>query len=186
MFECLLESHKLVQYQSGSNHRNNRSVRKIVNKEMVNIAAEFAVASELCRRNIYVKPILKNLKRTDLLILSKNGNQINIEVKGKQSSQWPNCRGISDKNSILVLVDFEEKLENERPDFYVLTFTDWIKLVRKEIKKYPEQNVIIDKDSVPVWMNQVKNGKPYKGIGIPVENVYDKKNKWYKIINLLE
>jgi len=36
---------------------------------MVGTAAEFAVASELGRRNVYAQPTFGHLKRTDLLII---------------------------------------------------------------------------------------------------------------------
>lgn len=54
---------------------------------MVSVAAEFAIASELGRRNIYAQPTFGHLKRTDLLVFvkGKNGRPIRIEAKGKQS-----------------------------------------------------------------------------------------------------
>ena len=76
---------------------------------MVGIAAEFAVASELGRRNVYAQPTFGHLKRTDLLILGESGVPLRVEVKGKQGDSWPNCKGIADDKSILVLVDFEGK-----------------------------------------------------------------------------
>ena len=83
---------------------------EIMDKDKVGIAAEFAVASELARRNIYAQPTFGHLKRTDLLILANSGSLLRIEAKGKQGSQWPNCKGISDSKSILVLVDFAKKI----------------------------------------------------------------------------
>ena len=97
-----------------------------IDRDMLSIAGEFAVASELGRRNIYAQPTFGHLKRTDLLILDKTGNLLRIEAKGKQGSQWPNCKGISSPNSIMVLVDYADKGNMERPDFYVLTLDDWL------------------------------------------------------------
>jgi len=39
-----------------------------INKDILGLAAEFAVASELCRRNIYAQLTLGLRKRTDILI----------------------------------------------------------------------------------------------------------------------
>lgn len=157
-----------------------------IEREMLSIAAEFSVASELGRRNIYAQPTFGHLKRTDLLILSKKGKTLRIEAKGKQNRQWPNCKGISDNNSVMVLVDFEDKNEDERPDFYILTFYDWKAFVKDLIMKYPNKGIQIDSDNCPVWTSQVKNGKPYKGSGISVRDVVPHKEKWEKIEKLLK
>ena len=144
---------------------------EIMDKDKVGMAAEFAVASELARRNIYAQPTFGHLKRTDLLILDKAGSLLRIEAKGKQGPQWPNCKGISDRKSILVLVDFAKKSELERPDFYILTFDDWLSFVESVIKRFPGKGIEIDSDNCPVWTKQVKNGKPYKGSGVTVKDV---------------
>ena len=57
---------------------------------MVGLAAEFAVASELCRREISAQLTFGHLKRTDLLIFSEGGSVLRIEVKGKQAREGPN------------------------------------------------------------------------------------------------
>jgi len=62
--------------------------------DMLSIAVEFAVASELGRRNIYAQPTCGHLKKTDLLIMGKGGKVLRIEVKGKHEKQWPNCKPI--------------------------------------------------------------------------------------------
>ena len=157
-----------------------------MDKDKVGMAAEFAVASELARSNIYAQPTFGHLKRTDLLILDKDGGLLRIEAKGKQGSQWPNCKGISDHKSILVLVDFAKKSELDRPDFYILTFDDWNSFVESIIKKFPDKGIEIDSDNCPVWTKQVKNGKPYKGSGITVKDVIQFKEKWEKIPQLLQ
>ena len=47
-----------------------------VSKSTLGLAAEFAVASELGRRNIYAQPTLGLQKRTDLLIFGENNKQL--------------------------------------------------------------------------------------------------------------
>ena len=64
-----------------------------------------------------------------------------IEAKGKQGTQWPNCKVISDHRSILVLVDFANKSELERPDFYILNFDDWNSFLKNVIKKFPDKGI---------------------------------------------
>jgi len=151
--------------------------------EMVSVAAEFAVASELGRRNIYAQPTFGHLKRTDLLVFGKKKDTrpIRIEAKGKQSKQWPNCKGIADRNSILVLVDFEGKADTDRPDFYILTADDWLEFVKAEIRKRPDKKIQLDSDNCPIWTTQVKGGKPYRGIGVEVKDVVQHKEAWPKI-----
>lgn len=153
---------------------------------MVGIAAEFAVASELGRRNVYAQPTFGHLKRTDLLIIGENGRLLRIEVKGKQGDQWPNCKGIPNDQSILVLVDFQGKSDTQRPDFYILTFSDWkalMDLCVAEVKrKNPNQAITIDKDYVIVWSKQVNSREqPYRGIGLRPKQVEKFKEQWEKI-----
>jgi hypothetical protein len=52
-------------------------------KENLGLAAEFAVASELCRRNMYAQLTMGTHKRTDILIEGKS-RMLSIQVKGKQ------------------------------------------------------------------------------------------------------
>ncbi len=154
-----------------------------MNKEMVGIAAEFAVASELARHNIYAQPTFGHLKRTDLLAFSGEADRrpIRIEAKGKQSKTWPCCKGIGDQHSILVLVDFAGKTASDRPDFYILTADDWLDLVRARVRSLPDKKIEIDSDNCPVWTTQIKNGKPYRGMGITIQNVSKHLEAWDKV-----
>ena len=114
----------------------------MIPKEMVSLAAEFAVASELCRRGLYAQLTLGNKKRTDLLVHDEETNNfLRIEVKGKQTREWPGCKGIYGKNVMMVFVDYMNKKESERADFFVLTVEDWRELVTENAKRYP--NVLL-------------------------------------------
>jgi len=157
-----------------------------INREMLGIASEFAVASELGRRNIYAQPTFGHQKRTDLLIFDDTGNLLRVEAKGKQGTQWPNCKGISDRNSILVLVDYADKDDMERPDFYILTLDDWLAFLDGVLQRFPDKGIEIDADNCPVWTKQVKDGKPYKGCGITIKDVAQHKEKWETIRRLLK
>lgn len=157
-------------------------------KEMVGVAAEFAVASELARHDIYAQPTFGHLKRTDLLVFSSASDRrpIRIEAKGKQSSQWPNCKGIADAHSILILVDFQGKRETTRPDFYILTVEDWLSFVKREIRRRSDKGIKLDDDNCPTWTIQIKNGKPYQGMGMTVNDVLKHKEAWDKIQDALK
>jgi hypothetical protein len=52
-------------------------------KDTIGLAGEFAVASELCKRDMYIQLTLGNKKRTDLLV-EVGDNFIKVEVKSKQ------------------------------------------------------------------------------------------------------
>ncbi len=149
-----------------------------ISASALNLAAEFAVASELCRRNIYAQLTLGHQKRADLLIFSEGHEMLRIEVKGKQGRTWPNCTGVYGKNVILVFVDFAGKSELERPDFYVLAVGDWIDLAKQEIANHPKNRIKLDEHNVPVWIDQVKNGQPYKGIDVKPDHIQSHKEKW--------
>ena len=52
-------------------------------KDTIGLAGEFAVASELCKRDMYTQLTLGNKKRTDLLV-EVGDNFVKVEVKSKQ------------------------------------------------------------------------------------------------------
>jgi hypothetical protein len=155
------------------------------------LAAEFAVASELCRRNVYAQLTLGHQKRTDLLIFSENNILLRIEVKGKQSNEFPNCKGIYGENIFIVFGDYEGKGEYERPDFYILSQQDWITFVNNEIHrittKHPEKRIEIDDHNVPIFITEVnKSGQPYRGMGVRTNQIQQHKEQWGKIIEVLK
>src|SRR5712692_3635123 len=96
-----------------------------VEKSILGIAGEFAVAAELCRRNVYAQLTLGNQKRVDLLTLSRSGIFLKIEVKAKQGPSWPSVKGLSPGEAFLVFVDFADRRDTDRPDFYILSSDDW-------------------------------------------------------------
>jgi len=149
-------------------------------KDILGLAAEFAVASELCRRNIYAQLTLGLRKRTDILVETERG-MLRIQVKGKQGREWPGCKGIYGKDIVLIFVDFENKKENERPDFYILTVKDWEALLEKEListGKVERNDVTINKN-MPIW----KDG--YQGMGITPQMIKEYKERWDKIENIV-
>ena len=159
-------------------------------KEYLGIAAEYAVASELCRRGIYAQLTFGNRKRTDILVMTQNGDFLRLEVKAKQDKAWPNCKGISGKNVFLVLVDYADRDAKERPDFYVLGSGDWRNLVRRIVKetkeKTPKVRIEINGENCPIFLDQItKSGHPYKGLSFGARRVQEHREKWDKIVGAL-
>jgi hypothetical protein len=102
-----------------------------ISKECLGLAAEYAAASELCRRGIYAQLTLGNRKRTDLLVDADAGTMFRIQVKAKQGREWPGVKGVHGESIALILVDYEKKSEAQRPDFYILLPTDWANVLEK-------------------------------------------------------
>jgi hypothetical protein len=158
-----------------------------ISRNTLGLAAEYAVASELCRRNVYAQLTLGYQKRTDLLIFGEENKVVRIEVKGKQGREWPNCQGIYGENVFLVFVDFAGKGEHERPDFYILTVQDWVDFVKEQIARImverPEKRIDLDEHNVPVFVTEVNaQGKPYRGMGVRPTQIKQHQEEWGKIV----
>lgn len=146
-------------------------------KEMLGLAGEYAVASELCRRGIYAQLTLGNRKRTDLLV-ETDDSMLRIQVKSKQKGEWPGIKGITGSNIVLFLVDFEKKTVDSRPDFYVLTSDDWAEVIDARCVQsghVSNGKVTISDCNVPTWADG------YVGIGIKSADVQAYQEKWEKI-----
>src|ERR1700730_15096454 len=120
----------------------------------LNLAGEFAVATELCRRDIYAQLTLGNQKSVDLLAMSCERVLLPIEVKSKQIDEWANQRGIPPGAGFLIFVDFAGKKETDRPYFFVLSADDWralaAKIIEDEKKKHPEHETpYLDENNCP-------------------------------------
>lgn len=149
---------------------------KKVSRRMLSLAAEYAVASELCRRGIYAQLTLGNQKKTDILVFSEAGEVARLEVEAKQGSDWPNCRGISGPNVFLVFVDYQHRELGRYPDFFILSVKDWRKVLEKrvaEIKaRNPKKRIGITDENVSVFEDQIgRSGRPYQGMNIRPSDV---------------
>jgi hypothetical protein len=155
-------------------------------RNTLSLAAEYAVASELCRRRTYAQVTLGRQKKTDLLVFGEAGKLARIEVKAKQGSDWPNCKGISGLNVFLVFVDYQHRELTARPDFFVLSVKDWRQVLERrvaEIKsKNPKKRITITDDNVSVFEDEIgPNGKPYQGMGIRPPDIAEFRERWDKI-----
>jgi hypothetical protein len=149
----------------------------VLSKETLGLAGEYAVASELCRRGIYAQLTLGNRKRTDLLV-DNDSSMLRIQVKSKQRKEWPGIKGIVGNDIVLVLVDFEKKPLDSRPDFYVLTSEDWGQLINTRCIRtghVEKGKVVISESNAPTWDDG------YVGMGIKSSDVQQYKENWVKV-----
>lgn len=114
-----------------------------------------------------------------------------IEVKSKQSKEWPNCKGTNQKDSFIVFVDFENKQLSEKPDYYILTADDWKKIVEGEknkyLEKHPDRRAEITSEGYLLLPDEVnQQGKPYTGCGIWPNILREYEDAWEKIISYIE
>ncbi len=151
-------------------------------KRMLGLAATFAAASELCKRDFRVS--IKG--RGNKIAVETTHKSITAIVRSKQRRVWPNCTGVHEGDEVLIFVDFENKKPNERPDFYILTAQNWKKMLYTELESdISEGEVIIDEKNVPVWPQQIcKNGNLYKGMSVKPEQIMDHREQWEKIRQL--
>lgn len=160
----------------------------MIDKSLLGIAGEFAVATELCRRNIYTQLTLGNQKRVDLLSLSREGRFLRIEVKAKQTPTWSNIKGLSAADAFLVFVDFVDKKDTQRPDFFVLSVADWRLLATQHIQEYrqrhPNRKPYLDAENCPVFPEELNShGKPFRGCTVKVAAIESHREAWPKILN---
>ncbi|NLA40494.1 MAG: hypothetical protein GX874_03650 [Smithella sp.] len=152
-------------------------MKKYLSKETLGLAGEYAVASELCKLDIYAQLTLGNRKRTDLLV-ETDDSMLRIQVKSKQKKEWPAIKGIFGKDIVLVLVDFERKPEYSRPDFYILNSNDWAQVIDVRCVQtghVKTGKVTISSTNIPTW----RDG--FVGMGIKSADVQAYKEKWEKI-----
>ncbi len=152
----------------------------ILSKEMLGLAGEYAVASELCRRGLYSQLTLGNHKRTDILVETAT-RVVRISVKAKQGSEWPAVNGPVRPDDFIVFVDFRNKQPQVKLDFYVLNLADWDKLVEEELARHKEKGRIL----------QVENGivispDGFKGVNVKVAYIESHQGCWEKITSEIE
>ena len=103
---------------------------------------------------------------------------IRVQVKAKQGREWPASKGVFGSGIVLILVDYQNKADAERPDFYVLTPTDWVAVVTTALiktGKVAKGDVKLDEEYVPTW----KDG--FVGMSLRPDNVAAYKEAWEKI-----
>ena len=143
-------------------------------KEFLGLAGEYAVASELCRRDVYAQLTLGNHKQTDILVETET-HMLRISVKTKQGNEWPSISGLYRSDDYLVLVDLKGKADTDRPDFYILNLDDWQQLVLEARQHTPA--ISVDE------LNRVTYPDGWRGSNLTPKKVLAAQDQWHKIIS---
>ena len=94
-------------------------------------AAQFAVASELCKRNYQVALTVGNHPILDLMVVSPNGKSFLVDVKGLyRNNSWPIKRKAESPSLYYVLVYIPPEQPNE---FFVMSQEQAHALIRAEL-----------------------------------------------------
>jgi hypothetical protein len=147
--------------------------------EVIGLAGEHATISELLRRNIYAQLTFGHHKKTDILI-ETDKKMLRVQVKSKAGYEWPSVKGINDDDSFLVFVDYANKNENQRPDFYVLNLEDWNTYINSRLAKEGKWLSLRknkDGSSTPVYTDK------WEGVNIKVKELTPHIERWDKIIS---
>jgi len=107
-------------------------------KENLGLAGEYFITSELLLRDFYAQPTFGKMKKMDLLIINLEKEESSlkiIEVKASQEQKkFPMVKGIPLKpNYLIIFLDYENKLPNEKPDIYILNSNDWFNFIKIRI-----------------------------------------------------
>jgi hypothetical protein len=143
-----------------------------VTSELLNLAGEYAVASQLTRRGHYAQLTFGNRKRTDILVDSAGGSLFRVEVKAKQGKEWLRVHAPR-AGDFVILVDFQNKARRQPPDFYILNFSDWKGLVTAYKTANPD--IEIDADYCVAWPDG------WKGLNLTAEWVKQYEGGWDKL-----
>lgn len=151
-----------------------------ISKEVLGLAGEYAVGSELCKRGLYSQLTLGNHKRTDILVETDN-HVLRISVKAKQSYEWPAVNGPVRSDDFIVFVDFAGKSVGDRPDFYIMNLDDWKRFLEDEFARHEAKGRILkNEDGIVV----APDG--FKGLSIRVKQIVVHKEKWEKITSIVK
>jgi len=147
-------------------------------KNFLNMAGEFAVASELNRRKVLTSVTYGNSKAADVFALGDSGIYVRIEVKTTSRSKWPIGEKATHpeklgKDVFWVLVHMPEP--GSAPRFFVLTPQELYKVWFAAASKYEASFV-------------AKHGHGYDGVGVPNVRLADVcafEGAWDKIVSYL-
>lgn len=142
------------------------TMSKTEEKYFLNIAGEFAVCSELAKRNILPNLTLGNKKAVDIIVFKENNVAITIEVKTTNKNRIVTSFLQKYKTpdfphpDIWVMVVIDKNLQNR---FFILTHSE-VAYIQMKVNK------------VDVWKEN-KGGVD----NIPIRFLLDYENKWDKI-----
>jgi len=152
---------------------------KRIDKALLGLAGEYAVASEICRRGCHAQITFGRWKNTDVLAVNlANGKAVLIEVKTKQGDEWPSVKGVKGSNRVQILVDYKGKSLFERPDFYILDEGFWRNYIEKIKGELKEVIETVDR-IVLVWPDE------YRGVALKPGDIKEYKEQWRIMEGLL-
>jgi hypothetical protein len=103
-------------------------------------AAQFAVASELCKRNYQVALTMGNHPMVDIMVISPGGIQFSVDVKGQyRRNFWP-VREQRLRASMFYIFSFMPQDEPKR--FFIMTQQQVNDAILANLKKYCERRNI--------------------------------------------
>jgi len=109
-----------------------RSERKRKGSATANLPAEFFVASQLMRLGHTVALTLSQTKEVDLLVRTRRGRMLTVDVKGlKNRTNWPIRRKKARPDHYYVLVSYRGRFKdpNVPPDVFVVPSTKLSRLL---------------------------------------------------------
>lgn len=160
-------------------------------KVFLNMAGEFAVASELNRRRVLASVTYGSSKSADIFAMNRDMTKtVRIEVKTTDKQKWP----IGEKatrvdppsaDRVWVLVNLPAPLEGvpqdealrgaHTPRFFVLSSQEIYEIWRKEADQYLQGYL-------------ARHGRKFEGLGVPnvtLRGVLDAEGRWDKITSRL-
>lgn len=123
-----------------------------LSKSLIALSGEYFVAAELCRRGIVASLTLKNYPGIDIFVYNpetrKHGTvQVKTTQVHRSSGYWmPDPAEIKALGTPFVFVHFHKE---DAPEFFVVTASDLVNLVKPEGAKY--------------WYVLIKDLESYKG-----------------------
>jgi hypothetical protein len=145
--------------------------------ELIGLAGEYAVASELCRHGVYCQLTLGNRKRTDLLV-DTEVQLFRVSVKAKTKQYWPQVKGIWRADELIVFVDYKNKEVATPPDFYVLDVRAWKKVVTRIKKRIDDPRAKINNENTLLWPASKGKKDGWIGCQVSVSDVAEFKDTW--------
>lgn len=143
--------------------------------ELLNLAGEYAVASQLCRLRHYAQLTFGNRKRVDIIVDAATGTLFRVEVKAKQDKEWLRVQAPR-QGDFIILVDFQQMASEEPPGFYILNFSDWVSLV-EAYREYDPQ-IQVDEGYC------VRHPSGWEGLNLTLEWVREHHNAWAKLTGI--
>ncbi len=133
-------------------------------RTLISLAGEFAVASQLCLRGYQASLTLKNFPKIDVFAYNpKNQKTISIQVKTSTTAHF-DPKSIDIKNRLVyVYIKPDKSLE-----FYIIPVRVALRKRKRVLNKRIENSPKIDK-SQPVWLDSNKFRKykdKWKNLGL--------------------